>query len=44
MQKKVHMRNQVVNNVRDIMNAYKKKPYEQLIDFIKHLFQHSVAA
>ena len=44
MQNKVHMRNQVVNNVKDIMNAYKKKPYEQLIDVIKHFFQHSVAA
>ncbi|MCX7084012.1 MAG: hypothetical protein NTY69_00585 [Methylococcales bacterium] len=41
MPHKVHMRDQVVNKVNDIMNAYKKKPCEQLRNFIRHFFQHT---
>ena len=44
MNNKVHMRDQAFNQVEDIMNAYKKKPCEQLRYFVKHLFQHYVAA
>jgi cell division protein ZapA (FtsZ GTPase activity inhibitor) len=44
MNKKVHMRDQAFNQVKDIMSAYKKKPCEQLRYFVKHLFQHYVAA
>jgi hypothetical protein len=44
MNNKVHMRDQAFNQVKDIMNAYKKKPCEQLRYFVKHLFQHYVAA
>ena len=43
MNKKVHMRDQAFNQVKDIMNAYKKKPCEQLRYFVQHLFQHYVA-
>ena len=44
MNNKVHMRDQAFNQVKDIMNAYKKKPCEQLRYFVKHLFQHAVVA
>ncbi len=44
MRKKVHMRDQSANKIKDIMNAYKKKPTEQFTYFIKHLFQHSAIA
>ena len=44
MNKKVHMRDQAFNQVKDIMNAYKQKPCEQLRSFVQHLFQHYVAA
>ena len=44
MNKKVHMCDQAFNQVKDIMNAYKKKPCEQLRYFVKHLFQHAVVA
>ncbi len=44
MKHKVHMRDQAFNQVQDIMNAYKKKPCEQLRHFVKHLFHHSVPA
>ncbi len=40
----IHMCDQAFNQVKDIMNAYKKKPCEQLRYFVKHLFQHYVAA
>jgi len=44
MHHKIHMRDQAANQVKDIMNAYKKKPCQQLRYFVKHLFHHSVAA
>ena len=44
MRKKVHMRDQAANKIKDIMNAYKKKPSEQFRYFVKQLFQHSVVA
>ena len=44
MRKKVHMRDQAANKIKDIMNAYKKKPSEHFRYFVKHLFQHSVVA
>ena len=43
MKHKVHMRDQAFNQVKDIMNAYKKKPSQQRSDFVKHLFQHTVS-
>jgi hypothetical protein len=38
------MRDQAANQVKDIMNAYKKKPGQQLRYFVKHLFQPTMAA
>jgi hypothetical protein len=44
MKHRVHMRDQAFNQVQEIMNAYKKKPCEQLRNFIKHFFQHTASA
>ena len=41
MQHKIHMHDQMLNKVDDIMKHYKKTPVEQLLYLIKHFIKHA---
>ena len=42
MIQKIHMHDQVFNKVDDIMRHYKRKPVEDLVQFLKHFIKHSL--
>jgi hypothetical protein len=42
MIQKIHMHDQVYNKVDDIMRHYKRKPIEDLVQFLKHFIKHSL--
>ncbi len=42
MLQRAYMHDQVFNKVEDIMNHYKKKPVENLIQIVKHFIKHTL--
>jgi hypothetical protein len=42
MQQKIHMHDQVLNKIDDIMNHYKRKPIEEFMELLKQLRQLAI--